>query len=62
MLDYRKIGTEFSVPQVSNQIFDQCMLGVVMAYFWPYFLIGNADNIKDIIGIHLNGIKPMCKR
>jgi len=61
MLDYQKIGTAFSVPQVSDEILNQFMLGCVMVYFWPYFLIGNADNIKDIIGIHLNGVKPMCK-
>jgi len=61
MLEYQKIGMAYLEPQVSNQIFDQFMLGCIMAYFWPYFLIGNADNIKDIIGIHLNGVKPMCK-
>jgi len=44
-----------------DTLLDQCAAGFVMAYFWPYFVIGNADNIKDIIGIHMNGIKPMCK-
>jgi hypothetical protein len=60
MLDYQKTGMACLEPLLNNT-FDQCMMGCVMAYFWPYFLIGNADNIKDIIGIHLNGIKPMCK-
>ena len=45
-----------------NNYLDLCALNFVRFYFWPYFIIGNADNIKDIIGIHMNGIKPMCNR
>jgi len=47
---------------IVNNYLDQCAAVAVLCYFWPYFVIGNADNIKDIIGIHMNGIKPMCKR
>jgi hypothetical protein len=32
----------------------------ITAYFWPYFIMGNMDNFKEI-GITLNGIHPLCK-
>lgn len=41
--------------------FDQYVSVWIKMYYWPYFLAGNADNIKDIASIHLNGIKPLSK-
>lgn len=65
MLDFQKIGTVYSVPQANNMFIDTCLdsyaRGFITLYFLPYFIIGNADLFKEIVGISLNGIKPMCK-
>jgi len=44
----------------ANKIFDAYMSLWVTAWFWPYFLMGNADSWQKL-GITMNGIKPMCK-
>jgi hypothetical protein len=31
-----------------NWWYDEIARQTVLLYFWPYFLIGNADNIKEI--------------
>lgn len=33
-------------------------LGVIM-WFWPYFVMGNADTWQKL-GITMNGVKPIC--
>lgn len=40
-----------------TETLDQMALAWIMMYYWPFFLAGNADNIKDILNI-----KPMCFR
>jgi hypothetical protein len=60
MLDFQKTGMAYLERNLSNCI-DFCVLTGLKLYFWPYFLIGNADHIKDIVGITLNGIKPIDK-
>ena len=60
MLDYQKTGILYT-EQLVNSWIDFCVLTGLRIHFWPYFLIGNADNIKDIVGITLNGIKPIDK-
>lgn len=60
MLDYRKIGTEFIGPQVSNPFYkayeDMCLYWVdrafaesVKMYFFPFFVMGNIDSWKDML-------------
>ncbi len=60
MLIYPQTGTGYS-EQLLNNTLDQYVLLWIKMYYWPYFVAGNADNIKEIMGISLNGFKPMCK-
>lgn len=48
---------EFSEQQASNML-DEYARFVVLAYYWPYFLIGNADSLKEIG----RNFRPMCFR
>jgi len=61
MLIYPQIGMVFSEQLLSNML-DQYALLWIKMYYWPYFVAGNLDNWKDIMGLSLNGIKPMCNR
>lgn len=38
------------VPVISD-ILDSYAMLVIMAYFWPYFIMGNADNYKEIANL-----------
>jgi hypothetical protein len=38
------------VPVLSD-VLDRYAHLTIMMYFWPYFLAGNADNIKDLFKI-----------
>ena len=42
--------------------FDEFVRQWVTLYYWPYWLVGNMDNIVGM-GITLNGIRPpnICK-
>jgi len=31
----------------------------VTAWFWPYFVMGNADDWQKL-GITMNGVRPIC--
>jgi len=31
-----------------SEVLDSLVRAWVMMYYWPYFLIGNADNFKEI--------------
>jgi hypothetical protein len=57
MLNYQKIGMEYSVQQASD-MFDEYARLIVLAYYWPYFLAGNADSFKEIG----RKFRPMCFR
>ena len=46
--------------EIPNNLMDAYAGMWVTAWFWPYFLIGNADMWQKM-GITMNGIKPMCK-
>jgi len=61
MLIYPQIGTVSSEQLLSNML-DQYALLWIKMYYWPYFVAGNLDNWKDIMGLSLNGLKPMCNR
>lgn len=61
MLIYPQTGTVYSAQHLSNML-DQYALLWIQMYYWPYFLAGNMDNIKEIMGMGLNGFKPMCAR
>ena len=61
MLIYPQTGTVFT-EQLLNDMLDQYALFWIQMYYWPYFVAGNLDNIKDIMGMSLNGFKPMCNR
>ncbi len=45
--------------EISNKLMDAYMGLWVTAWFWPYFVIGNADTWQKL-GITMNGIKPIC--
>ncbi len=61
MLIYPQTGMVYS-EQLLNNMLDQYALLWIKMYYWPYFLAGNMDNIKEIMGMSLNGFKPMCAR
>ena len=44
--------------QRANNIMDEYARLCVLAYYWPYFLAGNADAFKEIGRAY----RPMCFR
>lgn len=40
--------------------FDQWMRSMLIAYYWPNFVLGQQDEWIQM-GITLNGAKPICK-
>jgi hypothetical protein len=42
----------------ASDILDEYMRQMVLMYFWPYFLAGNADTLKEIGRVY----RPMCFR
>lgn len=34
---------------MSNNYFDSLVLAFLKFYYWPYFIVGNIDNFKEII-------------
>ena len=61
MLIYPQTGMAY-LEQQANNMLDQYALLWIKMYYWPYFVAGNLDNWKDIMGLSLNGINPMCNR
>jgi hypothetical protein len=55
MLNYQKTGMEYMSQQASD-MFDEYARLIVLAYYWPYFLAGNADSFKEIG----RKFRPMC--
>ena len=55
MLNYQKTGMEYMSQQASDMIDEYARL-IVLAYYWPYFLAGNADSFKEIG----RKFRPMC--
>jgi hypothetical protein len=45
--------------EISNRLFDAYVGYWTTAWFWPYFVMGNADAWQKM-GITMNGIKPIC--
>lgn len=60
MLVYPQTGMVYS-GQLLNNMLDQYALFWIKMYYWPYFMAGNMDNIKEIMGMGPNGLKPMCR-
>lgn len=46
--------------EISGKLMDAYAGMWVTAWFWPYFIMGNADAWQKL-GITMNGVKPMCK-
>ncbi len=46
--------------EISSKLMDAYAGMWITAWFWPYFLMGNADSWQKM-GITMNGVKPMCK-
>lgn len=45
---------------LGEEVFDQWVRLMLIGYYLPYFIVGNADDwIK--LGVTMNGVKPICK-
>lgn len=45
--------------EIPNKIIDAYIGLWVTAWFWPYFVMGNADTWQKL-GITMNGIRSIC--
>ncbi len=46
--------------EISGKLVDAYVGIWVTAWFWPYFVMGNADAWQKL-GITMNGVKPICR-
>jgi hypothetical protein len=46
--------------EISGKLVDAYVGIWVIAWFWPYFVMGNADSWQKL-GITMNGVKPICR-
>lgn len=40
--------------------YDEFVRQWITLYYWPYWVVGNADNLMSA-GVTLNGIRSICK-
>jgi hypothetical protein len=45
--------------EIPNKLMDAYVGLWVTSWFWPYFIMGNADSWQKL-GITMNGVKPIC--
>ena len=45
--------------EIPNKLVDAYVGAWVTVWFWPYFIMGNADEWQKL-GITMNGVRPIC--